>query len=425
MRRELYLTALAALSAGLSTSSAIAQFSRPTCGDCIANWYYFDNNGAAAGSEDWNCGTSSYNGHRGTDYSLRGGNGAIANGHDVVAAADGTVVSTQDGHFDRCTACGGDNCGTAYGFGYGNHVVVNHGDHRVVYAHLRQGSVAVAPGATVRCGQRLGQIASSGCSTGAHLHFEVRPLGGASTTAFDPYRGSCSPTNPSRWREQGPYRGLPGATCTPAPPTCPAGTFPIWTCDDARTSRTRCIDGEVMTESCPGGCVSMPVGTDDVCAAPCPEGLGATWRCQGQERARCVEGEVSRETCEHGCDDTGAEAVCYEGPVDADGDGHNSSVDCDDTDPTIYPGAPESCGDGIDQNCDGMDALCPSEDGGVAPGRDGGVSVDAATPTGGVELRRASGGCGCATSDDGGGRALVVVGLVLLALRPRARAKRR
>ena len=37
---------------------------------------------------------------------------------------------------------------------------------------------------------------------------------------------------------------------------------------------------------------------------------------------------------------------------DADGDGYESSEDCDETDPSINPGVPELC-DGIDNNCDG------------------------------------------------------------------------
>ena len=48
---------------------------------------------------------------------------------------------------------------------------------------------------------------------------------------------------------------------------------------------------------------------------------------------------------------------------DNDGDGYSEvQGDCMDTDDTIYPGAFEICGDGIDQDCDGTpDPLCPED----------------------------------------------------------------
>lgn len=42
-------------------------------------------------------------------------------------------------------------------------------------------------------------------------------------------------------------------------------------------------------------------------------------------------------------------------PGDADGDGFGSEVDCDDTDPSVFPGAVEIPYDGIDQDCTGAD----------------------------------------------------------------------
>ena len=40
--------------------------------------------------------------------------------------------------------------------------------------------------------------------------------------------------------------------------------------------------------------------------------------------------------------------------LDQDGDGYGESVDCDDTDDTVWPGAEDPCDD-VDQNCDGID----------------------------------------------------------------------
>ena len=48
--------------------------------------------------------------------------------------------------------------------------------------------------------------------------------------------------------------------------------------------------------------------------------------------------------------------------TDDDGDGFTENQgDCDDTDPTIHPNATEVCGDGIDQDCNGEDAISQTQ----------------------------------------------------------------
>lgn len=44
----------------------------------------------------------------------------------------------------------------------------------------------------------------------------------------------------------------------------------------------------------------------------------------------------------------------HDGGVDADGDGVAWCLDCDDGSPTAFPGATEICGDGVDQDCNGL-----------------------------------------------------------------------
>lgn len=60
--------------------------------------------------------------------------------------------------------------------GYGNTVVVDHGDgYQTLYGHNQRNLVRV--GDVVRAGQELAKVGSTGRSTGAHLHFEVHVNG--------------------------------------------------------------------------------------------------------------------------------------------------------------------------------------------------------------------------------------------------------
>ena len=60
--------------------------------------------------------------------------------------------------------------------GYGNRVVIDHGNgYRFLYAHLS--NIYVSVGETVSRGQLIGQMGSTGRSTGTHLHLEIHYKG--------------------------------------------------------------------------------------------------------------------------------------------------------------------------------------------------------------------------------------------------------
>jgi hypothetical protein len=95
-----------------------------------------------------------------------------AYGEPAVSATTGRVVSTKDGQADQipfqATPPGEPETIS------GNSVIIDIGHGRYLgYAHLKPGSVAVAPGDRVREGQMLGLVGNSGNSDLPHLHFQA------------------------------------------------------------------------------------------------------------------------------------------------------------------------------------------------------------------------------------------------------------
>ena len=91
--------------------------------------------------------------HKGVDY-------AAPRGTPIKAAGDGKVILA----------------GTKGG--YGNTVVIQHGSrYRTLYAHMQGFAKNVRSGSTVKQGQIIGYIGTTGLSTGPHLHYEFQVNG--------------------------------------------------------------------------------------------------------------------------------------------------------------------------------------------------------------------------------------------------------
>ena len=71
--------------------------------------------------------------------------------------------------------------------GYGCYVIVDHNVNGLkfasLYGHMQCASVAMSKGDSVKVGDLVGKVGSTGTSTGAHLHFEIHD---ASDTPIDP-----------------------------------------------------------------------------------------------------------------------------------------------------------------------------------------------------------------------------------------------
>ncbi len=101
------------------------------------------------------------------------GEGAMHTGIDISAPVGTPVKATGDGIILHANWNGG----------YGRCVIIDHGNgYQTWYAHLSR--MDVMEGQAIRQGEVVGRVGTTGRSTGAHLHYEVR----IHSTPVNPYR---------------------------------------------------------------------------------------------------------------------------------------------------------------------------------------------------------------------------------------------
>lgn len=101
-----------------------------------------------------------------SDFGLRpgpfGGSAEIHDGIDLLGDYGAPIYATAHGKIERA----------GYSGGYGYHVVIQHGyGYQTLYAHLSK--LAVKPNTSIKRGQLLGFMGSTGRSTGTHLHYSI------------------------------------------------------------------------------------------------------------------------------------------------------------------------------------------------------------------------------------------------------------
>ena len=91
-----------------------------------------------------------YRPHHGVDY-------AAPKGTDVVATGDGVITHAR------------------YSSGAGNYIKMDHtsGDIETKYLHLSKFAKGIKKGVFVKQGQKIGEVGSTGLSTGPHLDYRI------------------------------------------------------------------------------------------------------------------------------------------------------------------------------------------------------------------------------------------------------------
>ncbi len=97
----------------------------------------------------------------------------VAGGTDILAAKGGKVIEILDGVTGSSPSTG-------------NYVKIEHEDKtKTSYYHMKNGSVTVKVGDIVSAGDKIGEVGSTGVSTGNHLHFTIYDATGNTVDPYD------------------------------------------------------------------------------------------------------------------------------------------------------------------------------------------------------------------------------------------------
>ena len=180
MIRALAITTLVFATPAVAKSPLLSLPIDCTLGETCYIQHFVDNDPFDS-KRDFNCGKTTYDGHKGVDFALPSLK-AMDAGVDVIASAPGTVVGVREGVADVIYSK--ENAADVDGIECGNGVVISHGAGWVTqYCHLKKDSIIVKKGQRVAMGAVLGEVGLSGKTQFPHVHLSVRHR----NTVIDPF----------------------------------------------------------------------------------------------------------------------------------------------------------------------------------------------------------------------------------------------